>query len=149
MTTAGATARAFARVAALYEELERFVDASGSVCLRRGVCCRFEEAGHELFATALEADYAVARHPSAPGAEAPGRCPWHVAGRCHAREGRPIGCRTYFCDARTASVLAEAHEHALARLRAIAREEGWPDVYARFPELATERLETLRGKAAP
>ena len=39
------------------------------VCIVRGVCCRFEEAGHELYATALEADYARDRHPEAPAPE--------------------------------------------------------------------------------
>ena len=106
---------------------------------KSGVCCRFEEAGHELFATALEADFAAERHPDAPAPEAEGRCPYHVRGRCTARAGRPLGCRTYFCDRRTESVLAEAHEHFLREVRRIEVEEDYPVAYGRFPALLAAR----------
>jgi len=130
---------AFAELEALYAEVDAFVERSRSVCIQRGVCCRFEEAGHEVFASALEADFAADRHPQAPEPEAEGRCPYHVQGRCEAREGRPLACRTYFCDTRTQSVLSEAHEHFLERLRAIAARLEYPRVYARFPELLRAR----------
>ncbi|MCP3914349.1 MAG: YkgJ family cysteine cluster protein [bacterium] len=131
---------AFARLEALYAEVDAFVERARPVCIVRGVCCRFEEAGHELFATALEADYALARHPGPPPeAEAPGRCPYHVGGRCTARAGRPLGCRTYFCDRRTESVLADAHEHFLRKLRVLEAEEGYPSAYGRFPDLLAAR----------
>lgn len=130
---------AFAELEALYAEVDAFVERSRSVCIRRGVCCRFEEAGHEVFATGLEADFAADRHPHANEPEAEGRCPYHVQGRCEAREGRPLACRTYFCDTRTQSVLSEAHEHFLERLREIAARLGYPRVYARFPELLRGR----------
>ena len=135
----GTRQRAFAELEALYAEVDAFVERSRSVCIRRGTCCRFEDAGHELFASGLEADHAAARCPDAPAPEAPGRCPYHVGGRCTAREGRPLGCRTYFCDRRTESVLAEAHEHFLGRLREIERRHGYPATYARFPALLAER----------
>ncbi|MEM7518063.1 MAG: YkgJ family cysteine cluster protein [Planctomycetota bacterium] len=132
-------AEAFARLEALFREVDAFVARSRSVCIMRGVCCRFEEAGHELFATGLEADYAAERLPDAPPPEAPGRYPYHVAGKCTARDARPLGCRTYFCDVRTTSVMEEAHEHFLRRLRTIERETGYPASYARFPELLKRR----------
>ena len=131
--------RAFAALEALYAELEVVVRRSAAVCIRRGVCCRFEDAGHELFASALEADYAAARHPDAPPPEAEGRCPYHVEGRCTAREGRPLACRTYFCDARTQDALERTHEHFLARLRSIVAQTGYPAAYARFPALLAAR----------
>lgn len=130
---------AFARLTELYQEVDAQVAASGARCELSGLCCRFEEAGHELFATALETDFAAARHPAAPPPQAPGRCPYHVAGRCTAREGRPLGCRTYFCDPRTEGALAEAHEAFLARLRRIERECGYPAAYGRFPALLAAR----------
>ena len=140
VTVDDATRRAaFARLEALYAEVDAFVAEARPVCIRRGVCCRFEQAGHELFATGLEADYAAARHPTAAAPEAPGRCPHHVAGRCMAREGRPLGCRTYFCDRRTESVLAEAHEHFLRALRRIEADLGYPTSYGRFPALLAAR----------
>ena len=131
--------RAFERLEALYREVDAFVEKSRAVCIARGVCCRFEEAGHELYATALEADYAARLHPSAPAPEAPGRCPYHVAGRCTARAGRPLGCRTYFCDVNTQSVLEEAHEYYLRGIRSIERELGYPAAYAPFPALLERR----------
>lgn len=136
---AAARARAFERLEALYADVERVVANSRAVCLARGVCCRFEEAGHRLYATALEADYAVAKHPDAPAPEAPGRCPYHVEGRCTAREGRPLGCRTYFCDAGPGAALEEEHEAFLARIREIERDAGYEATYANFCELVRVR----------
>ena len=132
-------AGALRELEALYAEVDAFVERARPVCILRGSCCRFEEAGHRLYATALEADYAAARHPEAPEPEAEGRCPYHVGGRCTAREGRPLGCRTYFCDARTRSVLEEATEHFLGRLRAIERAWDYPAAYALFPDLLRTR----------
>ncbi|MDP6408293.1 MAG: YkgJ family cysteine cluster protein [Planctomycetota bacterium] len=132
-------ARAFEALEWLYGEVSALVQETGAACRSSGACCRFEEAGHELFATALEADYAAARHPDAPPPEAPGRCPYHVAGRCTARGGRALGCRTFFCEPETAGELAEAHERFLARLRAIERDCGYPAAYGRFPALLAAR----------
>ena len=132
-------AAAFQAVQALYDELDATIASHRPLCTQRGTCCRFEDAGHELFATALESDYAAHCHPAAPAPEAPGRCPYHVAGACTAREGRPIGCRTYFCDPRTESALQEVHEDFLARLRRIERECGFPAAYGRFPAMLAGR----------
>ena len=130
---------AFAELRALYAEVDSCVERSGAVCIARGECCRFEDAGHELYATALEADYAAACHPEAPAPEAEGRCPYHVAGRCTAREGRPLGCRTYFCDRRTTDALERSHEHFLGRVREIEARHGYPAAYSRFPDLLKGR----------
>ena len=131
--------RAFRALEALYEEVDAFVEKARPVCIQRGDCCRFEEAGHELFATALEADYASAHAPDASAPEQEGRCPYHVAGKCEARAARALGCRTYFCDANTEGVLAEAHEHFLGRLRELERGTGYPAAYGRFPALLRAR----------
>ena len=56
-----------------------------------------------------------------------------------ARAARALGCRTYFCDANTEGVLAEAHEHFLGRLREIERGTGYPAAYGRFPALLRAR----------
>jgi Fe-S-cluster containining protein len=126
--------RAFDELRAIYSDVDRVVANSRAVCIVRGVCCRFEEAGHRLYATALEADFAAATTPHAPPPEAPGRCPYHVAGRCTAREARPLGCRTYFCDSGPGAALEVDHEHFLARIRAVAERNGYPSTYASFPE---------------
>ncbi len=132
-------AAAFEELRALYREVDAVVERSHSVCLARGLCCRFEEAGHDLYATALEADFAAATEPDAPPPEAPGRCPYHVGGRCTAREGRPLGCRTYFCDPQTQPALEAQHEAFLRRIREIAARAGYSPAYAPFPELLARR----------
>jgi Fe-S-cluster containining protein len=137
--TPEARAEAFRRLAALYAELDELLAAVRPVCIARGVCCRFEDAGHELYASALEADYAVHHHPTAPPPEAAGRCPYHVAGRCTARAGRPLGCRTYFCDKPFEDALQATHERLLAEVRRIEAETGYLRVYARFPALVAAR----------
>ena len=136
-----ARAAAFAELEALYEEVDEWVAGGRPVCLARGVCCRFEEAGHELWATALEADYCAARHPEPPRPEAPGRCAFHVEGRCTAREGRPLGCRTYFCHDGYRDALEAGHERFLARIREIEARHGYASAYGRFPELLEARLD--------
>jgi len=139
--TAESREGAFAALRELYEEVDAFVAKASPVCIMRGVCCRFEDAGHELYATALETDYAAHCHPAAPTPEAEGRCAYHVAGKCTAREGRPLGCRTYFCDTRTDSVLEEAHEFFLKGIRKIGAEYDYPVPYARFPASLLERIQ--------
>ncbi len=130
---------AFEELRQLYSQLDAEITAHSPRCEMSGVCCRFEEAGHLLYATALETDYAVEHHRSAPEPEAPGRCPYHVQGVCTAREGRPIGCRTYFCDERTEDALQDVHEDYLARLRQIESKYGYPRAYAPFPALLEGR----------
>ncbi|MGH7149455.1 MAG: hypothetical protein ACREIU_02090 [Planctomycetota bacterium] len=130
---------AFDALRALYGRLEGEIARLGPVCRTRGLCCRFEEAGHELFATDLEVDYAASLHPVAPPPEAPGRCPYHRGGLCLAREGRPLGCRVYFCDPGYAKEMPEVHERAYAEIRAIAAAAGYEHRYRRFPEALADR----------
>jgi Fe-S-cluster containining protein len=129
----------FRRLEEVYRDLAELLDAVRPVCIARGVCCRFEEAGHDLYATALEADYAASVHPTAPAPEAEGRCPYHVAGRCTARDGRPLGCRTYYCDPSMQEALEATHERFLRRIRAIERDLGYPAAYAPFPAMLADR----------
>ncbi|MCA9000936.1 MAG: YkgJ family cysteine cluster protein [Planctomycetes bacterium] len=131
---------AFRALAALYDELQKEIDAIGPACAMSGLCCRFEEAGHELFAGALETDYARTMHPDPPEPEAPGRCPYHVQGRCTAREGRPLACRTYFCDKPKEDACMDLHEAFLVRLRGIEDAFGYERTYARFPQLLAQYL---------
>lgn len=126
---------AFAELEALYQALQAELNALSPRCELSGFCCRFEEAGHELFAGALETDFALARHPEPGEPEASGRCPYHQQGRCTAREGRPLACRTYFCDESKEEALFELHERYLKQVRAIEARHGYDRRYARFPEL--------------
>lgn len=77
-------------------------------------CC-LEAAGSErTFATALEADYALADRPRRTGA-------------CRLGDRRPVACRT------------SAGEVALARVRAIERAHGYPAAYGPLAEMLAAR----------
>jgi len=53
-------------------------------------------------------------------------CPYQEGDRCGARTVRPLGCRTYFCDAGAAEQGKALHADALHSVRAIARVHGCP-----------------------
>jgi hypothetical protein len=132
---------AFDALEALYAELDLELRREGPVCVQRGLCCRFEEAGHTLFATDLELDFALDHSGPPPAPEAPGRCPYHRGGLCNARAGRPLGCRVYFCDPRFAARMPEIYERAYAKVLAIASAAGIPHRYRPFPEAVRSRGE--------
>lgn len=132
---------AFDELREVYASLDAELKREGPVCVQRGLCCRFEDAGHSLYATDLEVDFAVDRSGPPPVPEAPGRCPYHRGGLCAAREGRPLGCRVYFCDPAFAARMPEIYEHHYARVRAIAEAAGYAHRYRPFPEAVRSRAE--------
>lgn len=81
----------------LYARVDAEVKARPSFrCGLSGRCCRFREAGHELYLTRLEFEEMVAKG----GRPEPGDgsvCPWLRNGLCSNRDGRALACRTYFC----------------------------------------------------
>lgn len=78
-------------------------------CELSGRCCRFREAGHELYLTRLEFEEMVAC--GGPRPADPDACPWLENGLCANREGRALACRTYFCsdEAQAAAVTERWH----------------------------------------
>ncbi|MDB5350226.1 MAG: hypothetical protein JWN86_1473 [Planctomycetota bacterium] len=108
----------------IYDDLAREVAEAGPVCELSGRCCRFAEYDHTLFLSAMEAEIltADAPPPSRPlddGAS----CPWQDhAGRCTAREARPLGCRVYFCEPSYQERSHELSERFLSRLKCLANE---------------------------
>lgn len=142
--------RAFALLASVYERLEGEVRALAPVCIARGVCCEFEKVDHELFATVLETDYAIwheippARAQSASPSAIPGRCRYHLEGLCTNREGRPLGCRSYFCDPRFQENMEALYARCYEEIRAICRDTGYPWGYGKFGEMLKGRRERIR-----
>jgi Fe-S-cluster containining protein len=112
--------RAFAELEALYERLEE--DAA----VQTGAgCCLERDADREaLFATGLEADYALARRP--PTKE--------TSEGCRLARGRPLGCRL----ARRGAG-RESSDAWQAELRAIERRLGYPAAYGRLAALLDAR----------
>jgi Fe-S-cluster containining protein len=122
---------ALARLGELYADLDRELAALAPKCELSGRCCDFPRSGLTLFATDLELQWLRARSP-AGRSDDPALCPHWVAGRCEARDGRPLGCRLYFCDASKAAQLEEVSLRYHARLKRIHDETGHPYRYGPF-----------------
>ncbi len=123
---------ALSELAALYSSLGSDVAATAVRCDLRGLCCDFDRSGHLLFSTDLEVAFArahgAARIPDAPLSS----CPWFTSGKCKLREGRPLGCRVYFCDPGYADKMSELSERYHREVRAIHDRHGIEYRYDRF-----------------
>jgi len=117
---------ALAQLEQLYGQLDREAACLAGVCLGGGACCRFDLAGHRLYVTPLELA-ALIRRP-APVVAAPLRCPYQLGPRCQARDGRPLGCRVFFCQA-DAQAVAELYEHYHRLIRDLHSRHGVPYRY--------------------
>lgn len=115
----------------LYHSLEREVAALNPRCELRGRCCDFPVSGLTLYATEIEVEYLKLRHPRGrqPAAH---WCPHYVGGRCEAREGRPLGCRLYFCDPDRQSDLEQLSMRYHQELKRLHRAHDIPYRYAPF-----------------
>ena len=117
----------------LYAELDQAVSDAGPVCRLSGRCCRFEEYGHTLFLSTIEAQLLVAEAPPPVRPLDTGlTCPWQDEhGRCTARDARPLGCRVYYCDPTYEPEVAPAlTERFLKRLKELTDYHGLPWNYA-------------------
>lgn len=114
-----------ARIAleAIYRDVDSEVRSLGVGCWVRGDCCDFDRSDHRLFATSIEVLHVREKHPRPLGIEGK-LCPFWKEGLCTERERRPLGCRTYFCDARHREPLQALHERCHVRLRRIAEAHG-------------------------
>lgn len=121
-----------AAMEAFFAELDAEIAARRPACVNRGLCCRFDEYGHRLYVTSLEAAYFWSRHGAPPEGGAAGGCPFQRDGLCTAREGRPMGCRVFFCDPATQAWQGPTTERRLERLRRLHEELGVPYVYAEW-----------------
>ncbi len=90
------------------EVIDASVRRSRPLCLAAGGCCNFEQHGHLLYVSGLEAAFTVLRLSALHGMEisqaeiaaarARGDCPYLARGLCSAHAERPLGCRIFFCD---------------------------------------------------
>lgn len=112
------------RLLAIFSEADAAVAAAGPKCEASGRCCRFQEWGHVLFLSSLEAEYLLENAPSYDRPASADTCPFQVHNLCTAREPRPLGCRVYFCDPgyqETGNAITEA---ALTKLKSLCAEYG-------------------------
>jgi Fe-S-cluster containining protein len=108
-----------------------------AACRACGECCRFKPGGIILFASAVELAYLVAEAGArrltpaartlAPSAsDALWQCPYQQGDLCAARGARPLGCRTYFCDAAARGMGEGVYAEALRDLQqTAAHREAW------------------------
>jgi hypothetical protein len=120
------------RLGDLYQELDAEVAALGPVCELSGRCCRFQEHGHTLFVSTAEFLFLLQSGPQPIRPLDQGQtCPWQdMRGRCTAREGRPLGCRVYFCDPSYQPCAHELSERYIGRLKKLTADHGLPWNYA-------------------
>ncbi len=116
---------------ALYRELDLELASLKPRCELSGRCCNFKESGMTLFATDLEIAHLRATTP--PGRnDDPQLCPWWEGGLCTAREGRPLGCRVYFCDTTKAAELEALSIRFHDRLKRLHEQTGVVYRYSPF-----------------
>jgi Fe-S-cluster containining protein len=144
---------ALAALAEVYADLEKELPRWRFTCSASGRCCDFDAYGHRLYVTTLEAEHFFRSYPGPSGAgpgaglesegranDDPRQCPAYGADRlCHAREGRMLGCRTYFCGPYPAGVPEELHERYLPRIKALHDRYGIPYRYMDVVAWAAER----------
>jgi hypothetical protein len=112
------------RVRELYREVNAAVAAAGPVCEASGRCCRFQEYGHVLFLSNLEAAVLLAEAPPYDKPVSPDFCPFQKDRLCTAREPRPLGCRIYHCDPSYQEIGNQITETFLKKLKALADAHG-------------------------
>lgn len=122
---------ALAGLAELYSELEREIAALAPRCELSGRCCDFPRSGHVLYATDLELAHLRGTLPLRSGGD-PALCPWWEQGRCTARDGRPLGCRLYFCDPKRQVELEALSLRVHARLKQLHDASGAAYRYSPF-----------------
>jgi len=113
------------KLAALYAQLDSEIAAHAPVCVNRGVCCRFDEFGHDLFVTTTELAYfAAIQRADVWRIPHDGGCPYQIEGKCTARTNRPLGCRVFFCDPDAQHWQPETYERYLRAIQKIGDECG-------------------------
>jgi Fe-S-cluster containining protein len=141
----------------VYADAASAIAARGPACWASGRCCNFEQHGHRLYVTGLEAAWCVAKLPEIAGtrrenfgepklrllvledARQRGGCPFQMANLCGVHAIKPLGCRVYFCDRSAQEWQMELSERLIGRVRAIHdqfaieyRYGEWRDMLGRF-----------------
>ena len=136
-----------AEIERVHCEIAQVIHDVGPHCLASGSCCRFEEHGHRLYATGLEVARCVSicrqegraiTVADIESAVESGNCPWQDGRLCTAREGRPTGCRVYFCDPRLQDLVPDLAEDAHRDIRAIHERFSIPYAYGEWRTMLRE-----------
>lgn len=104
----------------VYTDLDRELAALGHSCRACGQCCDLVRNNYRLYLSTLELALirqrlGVARLPP----QRDGRCGFQLDAKCTIHQVRPLGCRTFFCQAKGMH-LQELYDKYLKRLKALA-----------------------------
>lgn len=128
----------------IYSDLSSEITTRGPSCWASGRCCNFEQAGHRLYVTGLEAAYTVSRldssHPplndtTLSDAQSRGGCPFQSRNLCGIHTIKPLACRIYFCDRSAQSWQSELAEHLHNRVKQVHSTHNIPYHYAEWRSL--------------
>ncbi|MBL8757853.1 MAG: YkgJ family cysteine cluster protein [Phycisphaerae bacterium] len=121
-----------AALESIFADAARAITARGPACWASGRCCRFEQFGHRLYVTGLEAAYTLARADALASVAAPPStlalrqfagpapdCPFQSANLCTVHDSKPLACRVFFCDASAQTWQQDLLERLLRDLRAL------------------------------
>lgn len=140
-----------AELEGVYGYISAATEARRPVCRTSGRCCRFEEWGHRLYVTGLEAAYTLAHLPAPltpavlDAARVRGGCPFQIERLCSVHAIRPFACRVYFCDETSTEWQRDLYERMQREVRAIHDRHAIEYRYAEWREL----LGLFVGHAAP
>jgi Fe-S-cluster containining protein len=131
----------FAELEALYADLERELPRYRFTCAASGKCCDFDAYGHRLYVTTIEAEYFFLHGPGAPLNDSERLCPAYGEEDrlCHAREGRMLGCRAYFCGPYPVIPPDDVYERYHAKLKRMHERHGVPFEYCDLLEWRRRR----------
>lgn len=131
--------RALEDLRRLYADLDEELPRYRFTCAASGNCCDFDAWDHRLYVTTLEAEHFF-RNLEKRKNENERHCPaWGEDRLCHARDGRMLGCRTFFCGPYPIAPPDEVHAHYHERLVKLHERHRIPYAYKDIVDWARER----------
>jgi len=131
---------AFEALGDLYAQLDRELPRYEFTCSASGNCCDFDAFGHRLYVTTLEAEYFFRNSAEERSNDDARACPaWGDDRLCKSREGRMLGCRTFFCGPYPVEEPEALHERYLAQVTKLHERFGIPYAYRDITDWAAER----------
>jgi Fe-S-cluster containining protein len=102
-----------------HQHADEVIAAHQPRCELSGRCCRFDEYGHTLFLARSEAEILLQDGIPPDSEISTASCPFQINNLCTAREKRPLGCRTYFCDPEYQDAMPDVSEALIRELKTL------------------------------
>ncbi len=125
----------------IYKDLDEELAKLAPSCRACGDCCHFEEYGHKLYVSDMEADYMLnnnnAELPNTPINN--GVCPYLADNKCTIREYRSLGCRIFYCQEDWEATSSDLYERYLRRIKDLCTANGLKWNYAPMPSQLSKK----------